>query len=80
LEVLQLKTGERIQQRIYAKYALELAYRLPKIKSEEMYRFFAPELANLNELEYSYQLGLLPIISFQVDFFGKKSGKKKLEE
>jgi hypothetical protein len=35
---------------------------------------------DLNELEYSYQLGLLPIISFQVDFFGKKSGKKKLEE
>lgn len=39
LQVIQLKTSEKIQQRIYAKSALELAYRLPKIKSEEMYNF-----------------------------------------
>ncbi|MFT4969120.1 MAG: ABC-type bacteriocin/lantibiotic exporter with double-glycine peptidase domain, partial [Chitinophagales bacterium] len=65
LQVLQLKTSERIQQRIYAKSALELAYRLPKIKSEEMYRFFAPELANRFFDTLTIQKGLSKIL---IDF------------
>lgn len=65
LQVLQLKTSERIQQRIYAKSALELSYRLPKIKSEEMYRFFAPELANRFFDTLTIQKGLSKIL---IDF------------
>ena len=65
LQVLQLKTSEKIQQRIYAKSALELAHRLPKIKSEEMYRFFAPELANRFFDTLTIQKGLSKIL---IDF------------
>jgi ABC-type bacteriocin/lantibiotic exporter with double-glycine peptidase domain len=65
LQVLQLKASEEIQQRIYAKSALELAYRLPKIKSEEMYRFYAPELANRFFDTLTIQKGLSKIL---IDF------------
>jgi len=30
-----------------------------------------------NTLEYKYQLGLLPVIAFQVDFFASKGGRQK---
>jgi hypothetical protein len=30
-----------------------------------------------NALDYKYQLGLLPVIAFQVDFFASKGGRKK---
>jgi ABC-type bacteriocin/lantibiotic exporter with double-glycine peptidase domain len=65
LQVLQLKTSEKIQQRVYAKSALELAYRLPKIKSEEMYQFYAPELANRFFDTLTIQKGLSKIL---IDF------------
>ena len=65
LQVLQLKESEKIQQRIYAKSALELAYRLPKIKSEEMYQFYAPELANRFFDTLTIQKGLSKIL---IDF------------
>ena len=65
LQVLQLKTSERIQQRIYAKSALELSYRIPKIKSEEMYGFYAPELANRFFDTLTIQKGLSKIL---IDF------------
>lgn len=65
LQVLQLKTSEKIQQRIYAKSAIELAYRLPKIKSEDMYRFYAPELANRFFDTLTIQKGLSKIL---IDF------------
>ncbi|MFC2176320.1 hypothetical protein ACFLR1_05065, partial [Bacteroidota bacterium] len=32
-----------------------------------------------NELRYSYQVGFIPILAFQVDFFAGKGGKKKNE-
>ncbi|MCB9255678.1 MAG: ATP-binding cassette domain-containing protein [Chitinophagales bacterium] len=65
LQVLQLKTSEEIQQRIYAKSALELAYRIPSIKSEEMYPFYAPELANRFFDTLTIQKGLSKIL---IDF------------
>lgn len=65
LQVLQLKTSEKIQRRIYTKSALELSYRIPKIKSEEMYRFFAPELANRFFDTLTIQKGLSKIL---IDF------------
>lgn len=67
LQVLQLKTSEQIQQRIFTKSALELAFRIPKIKSEELYRFFAPELANRFFDTLSIQKGLSKIL---LDFSG----------
>lgn len=30
-----------------------------------------------NELDYKYQVGLLPVLAFQVDFFASKGGRKK---
>jgi len=65
LQVLQLQTSEKIQQRIYAKSALEIAYRLPKIKSEDMYHFYAPELANRFFDTLTIQKGLSKIL---IDF------------
>lgn len=65
LQVLQLRTSEEIQQRIYAKSALELAYRIPNIKSEEMYHFYAPELANRFFDTLTIQKGLSKIL---IDF------------
>lgn len=67
LQILQLKTSERIQQRIFTKSALELAFRIPKIKSEELYRFFAPELANRFFDTLTVQKGLSKIL---LDFSG----------
>lgn len=65
LQVAQLKTSEEIQQRIYAKSAIELSYRLPKIKSEEMYHHYAPELANRFFDTLTIQKGLSKIL---IDF------------
>jgi ABC-type bacteriocin/lantibiotic exporter with double-glycine peptidase domain len=46
LQILQLFISENIQQKIFARSAFEFAYRLPKLKSESINRFFIPELVN----------------------------------
>lgn len=46
MQIFQLRLTENIQQKIFARAAFEFAYRIPKIKMEELYRKYAPELMN----------------------------------
>ena len=46
LQISQLQITEKLQQRIFAKSGLSLAYRLPKIKSELFHGSYAPEIVN----------------------------------
>ncbi|MEB2775283.1 ATP-binding cassette domain-containing protein [Algoriphagus sp. D3-2-R+10] len=46
LQISQLQITEKLQQRIFAKSGLSLAYRLPKIKSELFHGTYAPEVVN----------------------------------
>tara|TARA_R110002020_G_scaffold423679_1_gene632709 strand:+ start:1540 stop:3249 length:1710 start_codon:yes stop_codon:yes gene_type:complete len=46
LQISQLQITEKLQQRIFAKSGLSLAYRLPKIKSELLHGRYAPEIVN----------------------------------
>jgi len=46
MQIFQLRITENIQQKIFSRAAFEFAYRIPKIKMEELYRKYAPELMN----------------------------------
>ena len=46
LQVMQLRITENIQQSLFAKAAFDFAIRIPRIKSEELYKKYAPELMN----------------------------------
>lgn len=46
LNIMQLRITENLQQRIFARAAIEFAYRIPRLKMEELYRHYAPELVN----------------------------------
>lgn len=46
LSLMQLRITENLQQKIFVRSSFEFAYRLPKIKFQELYHYFPPELAN----------------------------------
>lgn len=46
LSIMQLRITENLQQKIFVRSSFEFSYRLPKIKSEELYDQYPPELAN----------------------------------
>lgn len=46
LSLMQLRITENLQQKIFVRSSFEFAARLPKIKSEEFYNTYPPELAN----------------------------------
>ena len=46
LSLMQLRITENLQQKIYVRSSFEFGYRLPKIKFEEFYNQYPPELAN----------------------------------
>ena len=46
LSLMQLRITENLQQKIFVRSSFEFAARLPKIKFEEMYNKYPPELAN----------------------------------
>jgi ABC-type bacteriocin/lantibiotic exporter with double-glycine peptidase domain len=46
LTLMQLRITENLQQKIFVRSSFEFALRLPKIKYEELYDQYAPELAN----------------------------------
>lgn len=47
LSLMQLRITENLQQKIFVRSSFEFAYRLPKIKFDELYsNFYPPELAN----------------------------------
>ena len=46
LSLMQLRITENLQQKIFVRSSFEFSYRLPKIKFEEYYNQYPPELAN----------------------------------
>ena len=46
LSLMQLRITENLQQKIFVRSSFEFASRLPKIKSEQLYNTYPPELAN----------------------------------
>ncbi len=46
LQLMQMRITEIIQQKIFARAAFDFTYRIPKIKFEEIYKHYAPELMN----------------------------------
>ena len=46
LSLMQLRITENLQQKIFVRSSFEFAIRLPKIKFEELYNTYPPELAN----------------------------------
>ncbi|MBP7644230.1 MAG: ATP-binding cassette domain-containing protein [Saprospiraceae bacterium] len=46
LQIKQLKVIEKIQQKVFARYSLDFAYRIPKLNLIEVDRYYLPELVN----------------------------------
>ncbi|NND05824.1 MAG: ATP-binding cassette domain-containing protein [Saprospiraceae bacterium] len=65
LQIFQLRITENLQQKIFSRAAFELAFRVPRIKMEVLYRHYAPELMNRFFDTISVQKGLSKIL---IDF------------
>lgn len=65
LQIYQLKTVELLQQRIFSRAAFEFAHRIPRIRMEQLYQHYAPELMNRFFDVLSLQKGLPKIL---IDF------------
>ena len=46
LNALQMRVVETIQQRVFTRVALDLAYRIPRVRAEALDRTYGPELVN----------------------------------
>ena len=46
MQMMQMRITETIQQKIFTRAAFDFTYRIPKIKFEEIYKHYAPELMN----------------------------------
>lgn len=46
LQILQLRVTENLQQVILGRAAFEFSFRIPRIKMETLYKYYAPELMN----------------------------------
>lgn len=46
LNIYQLHITENLQQKVFSRAAIEFAYRIPKIKTEVLYKHYPPELVN----------------------------------
>ncbi|MCB0795382.1 MAG: ABC transporter ATP-binding protein [Flavobacteriales bacterium] len=73
MQIMQLSLAENIQQRLFARSAIEFAYRIPRIKEEAVAGRYLPELTNrffdtmsvqkgLNKLLLDVPLALLQIL------------------
>ncbi|SEF66760.1 peptidase domain-containing ABC transporter [Algoriphagus boritolerans] len=65
LQISQLQIMEKLQQRIFSKSGLSIAYRLPKVKTEIMHGQYAPEIVNRFFDTVNLQKGLAKIL---IDF------------
>jgi len=65
LQISQLKITEHLQQKIFVRAAFEFTYRIPKIRLESLYKYYAPELMNRFFDVMSVQKGLSKIL---IDF------------
>lgn len=74
LQVNQMKLNEKIQQNLFAQYAFEFAYRVPKIDMKSVDGYYMPELVNRFFDVVSLQKGLskllldLPVATIQIIF------------
>ena len=64
-QLLQLRIVENIAQKIFSRASFEFAYRIPRIKYSELYKYYAPELANRFFDTITIQKGLPKIL---IDF------------
>ncbi len=62
MTIFQLRITETLQQRIFTRAAFDFVYRIPKIKMEAMYKYYAPELMNRFFDILSVQKGLSKIL------------------
>lgn len=62
LQVMQIALAENIQQRLFARSALEFAYRIPRIKAEAIGGRYLPELVNRFFDTVSVQKGLSKLL------------------
>ncbi len=62
LQVMQIRVMESVQQKIFARSSFEFVYRFPKIKSEELHKYYPPELANRFFDTLTVQKGLSKIL------------------
>ncbi|HEY0978298.1 MAG TPA: ATP-binding cassette domain-containing protein [Flavobacteriales bacterium] len=62
LQVMQIALAENIQQRLFARSALEFAYRIPRIRSEAIGGRYLPELVNRFFDTVSVQKGLSKLL------------------
>lgn len=46
LQLMQMRIIETVQQRLFMRASFEFTYRFPKIKMNELYNYYPPELAN----------------------------------
>jgi len=65
LQIYQLRIVENLQQKIFTRAAFEFAYRIPRIKMEELFKVYAPELMNRFFDIMNIQKGLSKIL---IDF------------
>lgn len=62
LQIYQLRITENLQQKIFTRASLEFAYRIPRIKMQELYSRYAPELMNRFFDIMSVQKGLSKVL------------------
>ncbi|MDP5098541.1 MAG: ATP-binding cassette domain-containing protein [Crocinitomicaceae bacterium] len=65
LQINQLRITENLQQKIFTRAAFEFAYRIPKIKLEQLLKVYAPELMNRFFDVVSVQKGVTKLL---IDF------------
>lgn len=65
LQIFQQRITEDLQQKIFTRAAFEFAYRIPKIRMEALYKYYAPELMNRFFDVVSIQKGLAKML---IDF------------
>jgi ABC-type bacteriocin/lantibiotic exporter with double-glycine peptidase domain len=74
LQVTQMRIIERINQKIFSRYALEFAYRIPKLDMQGVDDYYLPELVNRFFDTVGVQKGLgkllidIPMASIQIIF------------
>jgi ABC-type bacteriocin/lantibiotic exporter with double-glycine peptidase domain len=65
LQINQLRITENLQQKIFTRAAFEFTYRIPKIRLEQLYKKYAPELMNRFFDVISIQKGITKLL---IDF------------
>ncbi|MCB0705363.1 MAG: ATP-binding cassette domain-containing protein [Saprospiraceae bacterium] len=62
LQIMQLRISENIEQRIFTRASFEFIYRIPRIRLEELYKHYAPELMNRFFDTLNIQKGLAKLL------------------